>query len=121
MGVTTPYRHQVTKAADGLDQTEADTVHKFQGRQKQVVILTMVLDETWRGRTGPAFVDDPQLINVVSVFDLLYRAYSRRLRSLATRLRRELKYPSEDTSVTVSPPIPLGARKLEVRRFGWNG
>jgi len=59
--------------------------------------------------------------SVVSVFDLLYRAYSRRLRSLATRLRRELKYPSEDTSVTVSPPIPLGARKLEVRRFGWNG
>jgi hypothetical protein len=25
------------------------------------------------------------------------------------------------TSVTVSPPIPLGARKLEVMRFGWNG
>ena len=66
IGVTTPYRHQVTKAAHVLDQTEADTVHKFQGRQKQVVILTMVLDETWRGRTGPAFVDDPQLINAAS-------------------------------------------------------
>jgi very-short-patch-repair endonuclease len=146
IGVTTPYRHQVTKAADVLDQTEADTVHKFQGRQKQVVILTTVLDETWRGRTGLAFVDDPQLINVavsraiqrfilvtnydtlptsrhirdlvgyiryhnpgedvvdssvVSVFDLLYRAYSQRLQPLATRLRRELKYPSEDIIWTV--------------------
>src|SRR5215475_3963156 len=125
IGVTTPYRLQATKAADVLDQSEADTVHKFQGRQKQVVILTTVLDETWRGRTGLPFVDDPQLINVavsraikrfilvtnsdmlptsrhirdlvgyiryhslgdeisesavVSVFDLLYQAYSRRLR-----------------------------------------
>jgi hypothetical protein len=146
IGITTPYRHQAAKAADVLDQTEADTVHKFQGRQKQVVILTTVLDETWRGRTGQAFVDDPQLINVavsraihrfilvtnhdmlptsrhirdlvgyiryhnpgedvadstvVSVFDLLYRAYSQRLRPLAARLRKELKYPSEDIIWTV--------------------
>jgi hypothetical protein len=146
IGVTTPYRRQAIKAADVLDQTEADTVHKFQGRQKQVVILTTVLDETWRGRTGLAFVDDPQMINVavsrairrfilvtnfdmlptsrhirdlvgyiryhnpgedvvdstaVSVFDLLYRAYSQRLRPLAARLRKELKYPSEDIIWTV--------------------
>jgi len=146
IGVTSPYRHQASKAADVLDQTEADTVHKFQGRQKQVVILTTVLDETWRGRTGLPFVDDPQLINVavsraikrfilvtnydmlptsrhirdlvgyiryhnpgedvvdstvVSVFDLLYRAYSQRLGPLAARLRKELKYPSEDIIWTV--------------------
>jgi AAA domain/Protein of unknown function (DUF2726) len=146
IGVTTPYRRQAAKAADVLDQTEADTVHKFQGRQKQVVILTTVLDETWRGRTGLDFVDDPQMINVavsraiqrfilvtnydmlpasrhirdlvgyiryhnpgeevadsmvVSVFDLLYRAYSQRLRPLAVRLRKELKYPSEDIIWTV--------------------
>jgi len=146
IGVTTPYRHQASKAADVLDLTEADTVHKFQGRQKQVVILTTVLDETWRGRTGLAFVDDPQMINVavsrairrfilvtnydmlptsrhirdlvgyiryhnpgeevtdsaiVSVFDLLYRAYSQRLRPLAARLRKELRYPSEDIIWTV--------------------
>jgi hypothetical protein len=146
IGVTTPYRRQATKAADVLDQTEADTVHRFQGRQKQVVILTTVLDETWRGRTGLEFVDDPQMINVavsraiqrfilvtnndmlptsrhirdlvgyiryhnpgedvadsmvVSVFDLLYRAYSQRLQPLAARLRKELKYPSEDIIWTV--------------------
>lgn len=146
IGVTTPYRHQAGKAADVLDQVQADTVHKFQGRQKQVVILTTVLDETWRGRTGLPFADDPQLINVavsraiqrfilvtnyemlpgsrhirdlvgyiryhnpgddvagstvISVFDLLYRAYSERLRPLAARLRNELKYPSEDIIWTV--------------------
>ena len=146
IGVTTPYRLQASKAADVLDQAEADTVHKFQGRQKQVVILTTVLDETWRGRTGLAFVDDPQMINVavsrairrfilvtnydmlptsrhirdlvgyiryhypgeevtgsavVSVFDLLYTAYSQRLQPLAARLRKELKYLSEDIIWTV--------------------
>ncbi len=115
-----------------------------------VVIFTTVLDETWRGRTGLVFVDDPQLINVavsraiqrfilvtnndmlltsrhirdlvgyiryhnpgedvvdstvVSVFDLLYRAYSQRLRPLAARLRKELKYPSEDIIWTVLQDI----------------
>jgi hypothetical protein len=155
IGVTTPYRHQASKAADVLDQSEADTVHKFQGRQKQVVILTTVLDETWRGRTGLAFVDDPQMINVavsrairrfilvtnydmlptsrhirdlvgyiryhnpgeevadsavVSVFDLLYRAYSERLRPLAARLRKELKYPSEDIIWTVLHDITAEQR-----------
>lgn len=65
IGITTPYRQQVNKVTDALiDQIQADTVHKFQGRQKQVVILTTVLDEGWRGRTGLRFVDDPHLINV---------------------------------------------------------
>ncbi len=141
IGITTPYRRQADRATDVLDQIEADTVHRFQGRQKEVAILSTVLDETWRGRTGLPFVDDPRLINVavsrairrfilvtnhamlptsrhirdlvgyiryhdldegvvdsavVSMFDLLYSAYSDRLRSLAARLKNELKYRSED-------------------------
>jgi AAA domain/Protein of unknown function (DUF2726) len=141
IGITTPYRRQANKATDVLDQIEADTVHKFQGRQKKVVILTTVLDETWRGKTGLRFVDDPHLINVavsraigrfilvtnhamlptsrhirdlvgyiryhnlddgvvdsaiVSMFDLLYREYSQRLRPLAARLENEMTYKSED-------------------------
>lgn len=68
IGVTTPYRRQVDKVTDALiaelEGIEADTVHKYQGRQKPVMILTTVLDETRRGRTGLSFVDDPQLINV---------------------------------------------------------
>ncbi|MBP2471355.1 hypothetical protein JOF53_000227 [Crossiella equi] len=144
--VTTPYRLQANKAAAALPGSEADTVHKFQGRQKPVIVMSTVLDETWRGRTGLKFVDDPQMINVavsrairrfilvtnhdmlptsrhvrdlvgyiryqapdeetdtstvVSVFDLLYRAYSPRLRALAARRRHELKYDSEDIIWTV--------------------
>jgi len=64
IGVTTAYREQADRAADVLDEVEVDTIHKFQGRQKQVVILTTVLDDTPRGRTGLPFADDPQKVNV---------------------------------------------------------
>ncbi|WP_243794343.1 AAA domain-containing protein [Saccharopolyspora gloriosae] len=64
IGITTPYRLQADKARDLLDQIASDTVHKFQGRQKKVVVMTTVLDETWRGRSGLPFADDPHLINV---------------------------------------------------------
>ncbi|CRK56569.1 DNA helicase [Alloactinosynnema sp. L-07] len=141
IGVTTPYRLQADKVGDALDQIAADTIHRFQGRQKDVVILSTVLDETWSGRTGMSFVDDPRMINVavsravrrfilvtnhallptsrhirdlvgyiryhnpgedivdstvVSMFDLLYSAYSARLRPLAARLRNEMNFRSED-------------------------
>jgi AAA domain/Protein of unknown function (DUF2726) len=146
IGVTTPYRRQADRAADVLDEFEVDTIHKFQGRQKQAIILMTVLDETPGGRTGLPFVDDPQKINVavsravrrfivvtnydmlpasrhirdlvgyiryhhpgedvvdsavVSVFDLLYSAYSERLIPLAARLRKERPYKSEDIIWTV--------------------
>ena len=39
IGVTTPYRLQASKTSDILDQLEADTVHKFQGRQKWLEYL----------------------------------------------------------------------------------
>lgn len=147
VGVTTPYRKQVGKVTDALiEAIEADTVHRFQGREKDAVVMTTVLDETWRGRTGLKHTDDPQLVNVavsrakklfvlvtnhdllpksrhirdligyigyqnpddavvdstiVSVFDLLYRDHSERLRPLAARIRKKSKYPSEDIMRTV--------------------
>ena len=64
IGVTTPYRLQSDKAGDVLDGIDVNTVHKFQGRQKEMVVLTTVLDETRYGRTGLPFVDEPKLINV---------------------------------------------------------
>lgn len=64
IGITTPFRRQADLAADLLDGPESDTVHRFQGRQKQVVILTTVLDETRSGRIGLKFADSRELINV---------------------------------------------------------
>lgn len=65
IGVVTPYRRQVDKVAKALlSSIHADTVHKFQGRQKDVIIMSTVLDETSSGHQGVSFVDDPHLVNV---------------------------------------------------------
>lgn len=65
IGVVTPYRRQVDKVAEALqNKIEADTVHKFQGREKEIIIMSTVLDETKGGRSGVEFVDNPQLVNV---------------------------------------------------------
>ncbi|GAA5057308.1 AAA domain-containing protein [Nocardia callitridis] len=65
IGITTPYRRQANKAAkEFVDAIESDTVHKFQGRQKDAVIMTTVLDDSDSGRDALAFADDPKLINV---------------------------------------------------------
>lgn len=148
IGATTPYRRQANalfdqliEAVEGIEDLEADTVHKFQGREKDVIIMTTVLSETSRGHAGLTFADDSSLVNVavsraarkfvlvtnhdmlpksrnlrdlidyiayqdpdddvvdsqiVSMFDLLYKEYSAKLRPLARRLRGEMKYKSED-------------------------
>lgn len=65
IGVVTPYRRQVDKVTEALlNNIQADTVHKFQGRQKSVIIMSTVLDETNSGQSGIGFVDDPHLVNV---------------------------------------------------------
>ncbi len=65
IGVITPYRKQANKAARHLKNgTESDTVHKYQGREKDTIIFSTVLDSTRDGMWGLKFVDDPQLINV---------------------------------------------------------
>lgn len=65
VGIITPYRRQADKAAGyALGEIETDTVHRFQGREKRVIIMSTVLDGTDKGRTGIAFADDPHLVNV---------------------------------------------------------
>lgn len=65
IGFTTPYVKQAKKA-DALfpKELECDTIHKYQGRQKEIMILSTVLSDTKYGRIGLRFVDDPHKINV---------------------------------------------------------
>lgn len=64
-GFVTPYRKQANKAEHMLpDDIESDTVHKYQGREKDVMIMSTVLDNSRDGQVGLEFVDDPQMINV---------------------------------------------------------
>jgi RecA/RadA recombinase len=59
IGVIAPYRDQVAMLKRTLsDGIEVDTVHGFQGREKQAIIMSTVDNEIGE------FVDDPQLLNV---------------------------------------------------------
>ncbi|MCQ8265838.1 AAA domain-containing protein [Streptococcus suis] len=57
-GVVTPYRNQKEKLQEQIDDLESDTVHKFQGREKDTIIISTVDNSITR------FTDDPYLLNV---------------------------------------------------------
>lgn len=143
IGFVTPYRKQANKAEQLLPGSiESDTVHKYQGREKDVMIMSTVLDTTREGQKGLNFVDNPHMVNVavsravkqfvlvtdhalffkkgkdigdliryiqystldenmieskvISIFDLLYRQYSRKLISLKAKMNPNAKYRSEE-------------------------
>lgn len=60
IGIIAPYRAQVKEFAKATHGTsvEVDTVHKFQGREKDAIVITTVDDEV------TDFSDDPCLLNV---------------------------------------------------------
>lgn len=65
IGFVTPYRKQADKAERLLpDGIESDTIHKYQGREKDIMIMSTVLDNTRDGQIGLKFVDDPRMVNV---------------------------------------------------------
>ena len=61
LGIISPFRDQVRKLSDSMSEDfdiEIDTVHKYQGREKDVIIITTVVDKE------NEFADDPKLLNV---------------------------------------------------------
>jgi superfamily I DNA and/or RNA helicase len=62
LGIITPYRMQADelKYTIGDQDIEADTVHKFQGREKDIIVLSTVSNEI----KVNDFADDANLINV---------------------------------------------------------
>lgn len=63
-GFVTPYRKQANKASELLDNIESDTVHKYQGREKDRIIMSTVLDTKSGYKSRMDFVDDPHMVNV---------------------------------------------------------
>jgi len=58
-GIIAPYRAQVDAISNQVDSCiEVDTVHKFQGREKDTILLTTVDNEV------TDFSDDPYMLNV---------------------------------------------------------
>lgn len=57
-GIIAPYRNQVKALEREIKDIDAATVHKFQGKEKDTIIISTVDDEI------SDFADDPYLINV---------------------------------------------------------
>ncbi len=58
IGIITPYKNQVEALQNEIPAIDADTVHKFQGKEKDTIIISTVDDEI------SDFADDKYLINV---------------------------------------------------------
>lgn len=58
IGIIAPYNNQVNNIRKQIPDVMADTVHKFQGREKDVIILSTVDNQI------KDFTDDPNLLNV---------------------------------------------------------
>lgn len=60
VGIISPYRMQRDKIVEaiGSRNIQVDTVHKYQGRERDIVIITTVVNDV------NDFVDDPNLVNV---------------------------------------------------------
>lgn len=143
IGIITPYRDQVAAIQRQLGNAyEVATVHKFQGREKEAIILTSV------DNVIDKFVDNPNLLNVavsratksltvvisdskenektnygdlakyieyhsfqiveskiLSVFDLLYKEYSKQRRNYLVKHRRVSEYDSENIAYVVIEKI----------------
>lgn len=114
IGFVTPYRKQVEKAAGQFtDDIESDTIHKYQGREKPIMIMSTVLDQTRSGKIGMKFVNDPCKVNVavsraqkkfILVTDhALFRKYGNEIGDLA----RYMEYSTLDDNVVESEVVSI--------------
>ena len=62
IGITSPFKDQINKIKElnNYNNIEVDTVHKYQGREKDIIILSTVENEI----SPTSFVDNENLINV---------------------------------------------------------
>ena len=58
IGIISPYREQKTYLQNHINAIEIDTIHKYQGREKEAIILSTVDNEI------NDFIDDANLLNV---------------------------------------------------------
>ncbi len=65
IGFIAPFRKQVSKAKNNLEESIwANTVHKFQGKEKDTIIFSTVLDKVKSSDKLIEFVDNSNLVNV---------------------------------------------------------
>ena len=58
IGIITPYNEQKAHLQNAVGEIEADTVHKYQGREKDLIIITTTDNQS------NDFIDDSKMLNV---------------------------------------------------------
>lgn len=109
VGVIAPYRHHVNDAKNiiGLPELEVETIHKFQGREKETIIFSTVANQI------NEFVDDPNLINVAisrAVKELIIVTSDKGFRQHGTNigdLMRYIEYQSMGETILKSNKISV--------------
>lgn len=109
IGIICPYRKQVaeTNRLLGKSELEVDTVHRFQGREKDSIIFTTVANDI-----NP-FVDDANLINVAvsrAVKEFIVVTSNKVFRQHGTNigdLIRYIEYNSFDNAIVESEKISV--------------
>lgn len=111
IGIISPYRGQTNMIKEAIptenDNIIADTVHKFQGRERDVMIISTVVNKL------NGFVDDPNLINVAvsrAVSKLIIVTSKNSFKQHGTNigdLLRYIKYYSRDEDIVDSKVISI--------------
>ncbi len=109
VGIIAPYRDHITelRKAITIPGLEADTVHKYQGREKDTIVFSTVSNDM------NVFVDNPNLINVavsravkqlvIVTSDKLFKQHGTNLGDLI----RYIEYNSMDEAVVESKKISV--------------
>lgn len=65
IGLLSPYRLQIEYSKEiNSEEIEKDTIHKYQGREKSVIVFSTVLDQSAKSKRKMPFVNNPQMVNV---------------------------------------------------------
>lgn len=97
VGIISPYRKHVTETKHLIvnSDLEVDTVHKFQGREKNTIIFTTVSNDI------NDFVDDPNLINVAvsrAINELIVVTSNKLFKQHGTNIGDLIRYIEYNTS-----------------------
>ncbi len=109
VGIICPYRKQVTEANKYFEKSkiEIDTVHKFQGREKDTIIFSTVVNDI------NSFVDDENLINVAvsrAVKEFIMVTSNKLFKQHGTNigdLTRYIEYNSLEAVIIESPKVSV--------------
>lgn len=102
VGIITPYRDQVNELRKSFDsRIEIDTIHKFQGREKDVIIFTTVDNNI------TDFADDGNLINVAvsRAVKNFYLVYSNNKQTAKSNIIDLVNYISYNNFTVVSSKV----------------